>query len=83
MVLLTLMQRMGVEPILCICVWLPLLLLFSKVQMQTLTLSVNWPLTLIYPYWCTVEPILISHCIVRPHVFLINLCIRRLDDIVL
>ena len=41
MVLLTLMQRMSTEPILCICVLLPLLLLISKTQ--TLTLSVSVP----------------------------------------
>ena len=44
MVMLTLMQKMGVEPVLCVCVLLPLLLLFSKRQTQTLTLSVNGPL---------------------------------------
>ena len=43
MVMLTLMQRMGIEPILCVCILLPLLLLFSKRQTQTLTLSVNGP----------------------------------------
>ena len=43
MVMLTLMQRIAVEPILCVCVLLPLLLLFLKTQMQMLTLSVNGP----------------------------------------
>ena len=42
---LVLMQRMGIEPILCACVLLPLLLLFSKTQMQMLTLSVNGYIT--------------------------------------
>ena len=44
MVMLTLMHRMGIEPILCVCILLPLLLLFSKRQTKTLTLSVNGPL---------------------------------------
>ena len=39
MVVLTLKQRMGTEP--SLCVLLSLLLLFLKMQMQTLTLSVN------------------------------------------
>ena len=38
-----LMQRMGVESILCIHILLPLLLLFSKTQTQMLTRSVNRP----------------------------------------
>ena len=43
MVMLTFMQRMNTEPILCVCLLLPLLPLFSKMQVQTLTLSVNLP----------------------------------------
>ena len=53
MVMLTLTQRMGTEPILCICILLPLCQLFSKTQTQTLTVSVNGPLlcsTLNYHY---------------------------------
>ena len=46
MVMLTLMQRMCTEPILWNCALLPLLPLFSKTQIQTLTLSVNEPLAL-------------------------------------
>ena len=42
-VMLTLIQRMGIKSILCNCMLLTLLLLFSKTQMQTLTLSVNGP----------------------------------------
>ena len=42
MMMLMLMQRMGIEPI---CLLLPLLLLFSKMQRQTLMLSVNGPLS--------------------------------------
>ena len=48
MVMLTLIQRMGIEPILCIYVLFSLLLLFSKKKKQTLTLSVfsqEWALT--------------------------------------
>ena len=41
MVVVMLVQRMGVEPILCICILLRLFLLFSKMQMQMLMLSVN------------------------------------------
>ena len=48
MVMLMLIQRIGIETILCICILLPLLLLFSKMQTQTLTLSVNGPLHLAY-----------------------------------
>ena len=44
MVMLTVMQGKVIEPILCIFILLPLLLLFSKMQTQTLTLSVNRPL---------------------------------------
>ena len=42
-VMLTLTQRTGIEPILCFCVLLPLLLLFPKTQTETLTQSVNGP----------------------------------------
>ena len=37
-------HSLSADCILCICVLLPLLLLFSKMQTQTLTLSVNGPL---------------------------------------
>ena len=43
MVMLTLTQRMGIEPILCVCVLLPLLLLFSNMKTQKLMLCVNGP----------------------------------------
>ena len=39
LVLLTLTQRMDVEPILCVRVLLPLLPIFSKTHMLTLTLK--------------------------------------------
>ena len=41
--ILTLVQRMDIEPSACLCILLPLLLLFLKSQTQTLTLSVNGP----------------------------------------
>ena len=44
MVMLTFMQKMGTERILCLCILLPMLLLFSKTQTQTLALSMNRPL---------------------------------------
>ena len=54
-VMLTLMQRMGTEHILCVCVLLPLLPLFSKTQTQTLTLSVNEPLSFVCFWPCNLN----------------------------
>ena len=45
-VMLMLMQRMGIEPILCICVLLPLLLLFWKIQTQTRDAKCDWAFTI-------------------------------------
>ena len=44
LVMLTLTQRMDVEPILCVRVLLPLLPIFSKTQTQTFTLKCEWAL---------------------------------------
>ena len=59
MVALALTQRMDTEPILCFCVLLPLLLLFSKTQTQTLTLRMDKKKGLLHRRCIQMEPDLI------------------------